>query len=148
MSCKKALEEAQGDMKKALQILKEQSLYLVEKTANRTTAQGLIETYIHTGGHIGAMVEVNCETDFVARTDEFKNLAHDLAMQVAALSPQYVSQEQVPQGTEVQPEVVCLLIQPYIKDQTKTIQDTINELIAKTGENIRVKRFVRYELGN
>ena len=93
------------------------------------------------------MVEVNCETDFVARTDEFKELAHCLAMQVAALSPQFISEEEIPEGTEIEAQEACLLLQPYIKDPTSTVKDVIMETIAKVGENIRVSRFVRYELG-
>ena len=110
--------------------------------------QGLVDAYIHTAGRIGALVEVNCETDFVARTDDFKNLAHCLAMQVAALAPQYVSEEDIPEGAEVAPEEVCLLSQAYIKDPSKTIKDLITETIATTGENIQVKRFTRFELGS
>ena len=147
MECRNALLEAKGDMGKALQLLKERGLLKAEKKASRVTAQGLVEAYVHTGGRIGAMVEVNCETDFVARTDEFKTLAHDLAMQVAALSPQYVSEEGLPEGADVAPQAVCLLQQPFIKDPAKTVRDMIVEVIARVGENIRVSRFIRYELG-
>ena len=129
------------------QILKEQNLFIAEKKRERSTSQGLIEAYIHTGGRIGAMVEVNCETDFVARTDEFKELAHNLAMQVAAQDPQFISMEMVPEGTDIEAQEACLLLQPYIKTPSMTIQDVINEFIAKVGENIRVSRFVRFELG-
>lgn len=148
MACRNALLEAAGDIEKALQILKEQSLIQAQKKANRSTAQGVIETYIHTGGYIGAMVEVNCETDFVARTGEFKELAHHLAMQVAAICPQFVSREDIPEGADIEPEKACLLLQPYIKDPAKVVQDIINETIARTGENIKVSRFARFELGN
>jgi len=148
MDCKKALLQTEGDMDKALQILKEKGLLKAKKKAERATTQGLIEAYVHTGGHIGAMVEVNCETDFVARTDEFKELAHHLAMQVAAMPPQFVSKEEVPEGVDIEPEAACLLLQPYIKEPNKTIQDIITETIAKVGENIRVKRFARFELGD
>ena len=147
MECRNALLEGEGDLEKALQILKERGLLKAEKKADRATAQGLIEAYIHTGGRIGALVEVNCETDFVARTDEFKELAHDLAMQVAALSPQYISEEELPEGADVEPQAVCLLQQPYIRDPEKTVRDVIVEVIAKVGENIRVSRFTRFELG-
>ena len=147
MDCRKALLEAGGDMEKALDILKQRNLLLVEKKAKRSTTQGLVEAYVHTGGRIGALVEVNCETDFVGRTDEFKVLAHELAMQVTALCPQFISEEEIPEGDDVEPQVACLLLQPYIKDPTKTIQDIINETIAKTGENIKVNRFARFELG-
>jgi len=148
MECRNALLEAKGDMDKALQILKEKGLLKAEKKAGRATTQGLIEAYVHTGGRIGAMVEVNCETDFVARTEEFKELAHHLAMQVAAIPPQFISKEEVPEGADVDPQVACLLLQPYIKNPDKTIQDIITETIAKVGENIKVKRFTRFELGD
>ena len=148
MDCRNALLEAEGNIGKALQILKERSLFQVQKKANRSTTHGIIETYIHTGGSIGAMVEVNCETDFVAHTDEFKGLAHHLAMQVAATYPQFVSREEIPEGADIEPEKACLLLQPYIKDPAKVVQDIINEIIAKVGENIKVSRFARFELGN
>jgi len=148
MDCKKALLQAEGDTDRALQILKEKGMLKAKKKAKRATTQGLIEAYIHTGGQLGAMVEVNCETDFVARTDEFKELAHHLAMQVPALPPELVAEEEAPEGVDIEPEAACLLLQPYIKDPGKTVQDIITETIAKLGENIRVKRFVRFELGD
>ena len=147
MECRNALHEVEGDMAKALQVLKEKGLLKAEKKADRVTTQGLVEAYVHTGGRIGALVEVNCETDFVARTDEFKELAHDLAMQVAALSPQYISEEELPGGADVDPQAACLLQQPFIRDPGKTVRDMIVEVIAKVGENIRVSRFTRFELG-
>jgi len=147
MECRNALLEVEGDVEKALQVLKEKGILKAEKKAERATAQGLVEAYVHAGGRIGALVEVNCETDFVARTDEFKELAHDLAMQVAALSPQYISEEELPEGTDVEPRVACLLQQPFIRDTEKTVRDMIVEVIAKVGENIRVSRFTRFELG-
>jgi elongation factor Ts len=147
MECRNALIEAEGDLEKALQVLKEKGLLKAEKKGDRATGQGLIEAYIHTGGRIGALVEVNCETDFVARTDEFKELAHDLAMQVAALSPQYISEEELPEGADIEPQVACLLQQPFIRDSAQTVRDIIVEVIAKVGENIRVSRFSRFELG-
>jgi len=147
MSCRNALIETEGDMAKALQILKQQSLLQAKKKAGRSTTQGIIEAYIHTRGRIGAMVEVNCETDFVAHTEEFKELAHYLAMQVAAISPQFISKEEVPEGVDIEPQVDCLLHQPYIKNPERTVQDIIAETIAKVGENIKVNRFVRFELG-
>jgi elongation factor Ts len=147
MECRNALIEAEGDMGKALHILKQKSLFKAEEKATRSASEGLIETYIHIGGRIGAMVEVNCETDFVARTDEFKELAHDLAMQVAARDPLYISREQVPEGADIDPEEACLLLQPYIKDLEQTVQDLIMETVAKVGENIKVSRFARFELG-
>jgi len=148
MDCQKALLEAEGDTEKALQILKRQGLLRAKKKADRSTTQGIIETYIHAGGRIGTMVEVNCETDFVARTDEFKELAHHLAMQIAALSPKFISETEVPEGDDIDPQVACLLLQPDIRDPGRTIQDTINETIAKVGENIKVGRFARFELGS
>ena len=147
MSCRNALIEASGDIEKAQQILKEKGILKAQKKLERSTTQGVIETYVHTGGRIGAMVEVNCETDFVARTDEFKELAHNLVMQVAAMPPQFISNDEVPEGTEVEPQVDCLLLQPFIKDPSKTIQDIIVETIARLGENIKVARFARFELG-
>ncbi|MBI2850195.1 MAG: elongation factor Ts [Chloroflexi bacterium] len=146
MACRNALIQAEENLEKALQLLKQQNLVIVEKKKERTTSQGIIEAYVH-GGRIGAMVELNCESDFVARTDEFKQLAHNLAMQVAAMYPKFVSIEAVPPGTEVIAQEACLLVQPFIKDLTKTVQDVINETIAKLGENIKVSRFVRFELG-
>ena len=147
MQCRNALIEAQGDIEKALEILKQQSISLAEKKTNRATTQGLIEAYVHAGGRIGAMVEVNCETDFVARTDEFKKLAHHLAMQVAAMAPKFISSEEVPEGTEIEPQTACLLLQPDIKEPDKTVREIIVETIAKVGENIKVGRFARFELG-
>jgi len=148
MDCRSALLDTEGNMEKATRVLKEKGLAKAQKKAERATTQGLIEAYIHTAGRIGAMIEVNCETDFVARTDEFKELAHCLAMQVAALSPQFISEEEVPEGADMELQEACLLLQPYIKDPARTVQDVIIETIAKVGENIRVSRFVRFELGN
>jgi len=147
MECRNVLIEVEGNLQKALKVLKERGLLKAEKRADRATTQGLVEAYIHTGGRIGALVEVNCETDFVARTDEFKELAHNLAMQVAALAPRYVVKEEMPEGADIDPQVACLLLQPYIKDPTKTIREVVAEVIAKVGENIRVSRFARFELG-
>ena len=148
MNCQKALLEAEGDTKKALQILKQQSLLQTKKKAERSVNQGVIEAYIHGGGRIGAMVEVKCETDFVARTGEFKELAHHLAMQVAAMSPQYISKDKVPEDNDIDPQTACLLLQPDIKNPDRSVQDIIAETIAKVGENIKVSRFARFELGN
>ncbi len=147
MECRNTLLEAKGDMEKALEILKEKGQLKAAKKAERVTNQGLIEAYVHTGGRIGAMIELNCESDFVARTNEFKELAHNLAMQVAAMCPQYVSKEEVPQGDDLEVETACLLLQPYIRDPGRTVQDVIVEAIAKVGENIKVSRFSRFELG-
>ena len=106
-----------------------------------------MEAYIHAGGRIGAMVELNCETDFVARTDELKQLAHDLAMQVAAMSPQFITKEEIPAGSDVDPQSACLMLQPNIKCMEQTMQQTIDQVIAKIGENIKVSRFARFEIG-
>ena len=150
MECRVALVETEGDTEKALQLLKERGLLKAEKKTQRETTQGLVEAYVHAGGRVGAMVEVNCETDFVARTEEFRELAHSIAMQVAAMCPRFVSEEEIKGEGEddIEPETVCLLLQPYIKDPTKTINDLIVEAIARVGENIRVRRFSRFELGN
>jgi elongation factor Ts len=148
MQCRNALIEAQGDMERALEILKQQSIFLAEKKQKRAVTQGLVEAYVHAGGRIGAMVEVNCESDFVARTDEFKELAHHLAMQVAAMEPKFISEEEVPPGSEIEPKTACLLLQPDIKEPDKTVQEIIVETIAKVGENIKVSRFARFELGD
>ena len=143
MDCKKALDESNGDVDKAEQILKEQGIASAAKKAGRDTDQGLIETYIHSGGRIGAMVEVNCETDFVARTKEFSDLAHDIAMQVAAMNPSTLEEN----NTDVESDNSSLLQQPFIKDPSKNIQELINETVGKLGENIRVRRFKRFSLG-
>lgn len=148
MDCRTVLVDCKGDMEKALGNLKEKGLLKAQKKSERTTGQGLVEAYIHTAGRIGALVELNCETDFVARTDEFKDLAHSLAMQVAAQAPKYISEEDVPEDEEIVPEEACLLQQPYIKDPAIVVKDIIIETIAKLGENIRVRRFSRYEIGS
>ncbi len=147
MDCRNALLKTEGDMDEAIQILREQSLVRVERKSGRTTSQGLIETYIHTGGRIGAMVELNCETDFAARTSEFSELAHNLAMQVAAQEPLCIAESQIPRDADTEPEIACLLRQPFIKNPEQAIQDLITETAAKVGENIRVSRFARFELG-
>lgn len=130
--CRMALEETAGDFEKAKEWLRKRGLERAGKKADRETAEGVIEAYTHSGGKVGAMVEVLCETDFVARTDEFKNLAHEIAMQVAAMNPE---------STE------ALLKQDYIRDNSKTIEDLVKETIAKVGENIIVKRFARIAIG-
>jgi elongation factor Ts len=148
MDCKKALLEAEGNFEKAIEILNQRGVALARKKAERVADQGIIEAYIHPGGRIGVLVEVNCETDFVARTEEFKELAHNLALQIAAMCPQFISSEDVPDDElETDVKTACLLLQPYIKDPEKTVQDIVTEAIAKVGENIRVRRFIRFELG-
>ena len=148
MDCRNALLEAKGDIEKALEILTQKGCLQAQKKAECAATQGVIEAYIHIGGRIGAMVEVNCETDFVTRTDEFKELARQLAMQVTAMSPQFISREEVPEEADIEPQSACLLLQPYIKNPDKTIQDIINETITKTGENIKISRFTRFEVGS
>ncbi|MCL2679413.1 MAG: translation elongation factor Ts [Dehalococcoidia bacterium] len=148
MDCRSALVECQGDLAKASELLKERGIAKAAKKAERVTASGLIEAYVHTGGRVAAMVELNCETDFVARTDEFKKLAHDIAMQIAAMNPVFVTSEQVPDGFNIpEGEIVCLMEQSFIKDPSKTIKDLITDGIARIGENIRVSRFNRFEIG-
>ena len=147
MDCKRALEEAQGDVEKAQDLLRQWGLVAAAKRGSRAANEGLVEAYVHSGSRIGALVELNCETDFVARTEEFQALAHDVAMQVAAMAPLYLSMEEMPQGDSLNPEEVCLLQQPFIRDPGRAIQDLIDDARAKTGENIRVRRFVRFTLG-
>lgn len=152
IECKKALEEAKGDMKAALEILRKRGMQLAAKRADRVARQGKVEFYIHAGGKIGVLVEINCETDFVARNEEFQKFAKDVAMQVAAMNPGYIKKEDVPKET-IEKEGAdfykqgCLLEQPFIKDATVTIGDCLVSLIAKTGENIVIRRFTRYQLG-
>jgi elongation factor Ts len=176
MDCKRALESAGGDLDKAVVLLREQGLAAAQKREGREAREGLITSYIHTGGRIGVLIEVNCETDFVARTDEFQSLARSLAMQVAGLDPRYPTLESVPAEdldakraelladpqVQTKPEAirqqivegqlkkwlsgVVLTEQPY-RDTEQTVGQLIHEAIARTGENIKVRRFVRYELG-
>lgn len=148
MDAKRALEEADGDMTQAAAILRERGLAAAAKRAERETGQGVVDTYIHAGGRIGALVEVNCETDFVANTDEFRSLVHEIAMQVAAMNPAVVSADDREAGLEGDDDEVALLSQPWVKDASKTISDLVQDSMAKTGENIRVRRFARFELGS
>lgn len=147
MDCKRALEDAGGDMAKATVLLREKGLAAAAKRADREAKQGVVQSYIHAGGRIGVLVEVNCETDFVANTDEFRGLARDIAMQIAAMSPRVVSVDDRTPDIEGTDEEVVLLAQPFIRDASKTIGAMVTEAVAKTGENIRIRRFVRYELG-
>jgi len=147
MDAKRALEATGGDMAKAAEILKAQGLARAAKKAERVAGQGLIEAYIHAGGRIGAMVEVNCETDFVARTDDFKRLAHDIAMQIAATNPKVIGNEPPGAVEEQVSDEEVLLKQPFIKDPSMTIDDLVKNAIAKLGENIIIRRFARFELG-
>jgi elongation factor Ts len=147
MECKSALEEAGGDIEKAITILQERGMAMAEKRAHRETSQGIVECYIHAGGRIGAMVELNCETDFVARTGDFQSLAREIAMQVAAMDPVAVSDEDLPESAEGDPNALVLLKQAYIRNPSRTVGDLVKDVIAKTGENVRVRRFSRFELG-
>ena len=177
LDCRKALEVAEGDFDKAVDYLREKGLAKAAKRVDREAKDGLIVSYIHGGGRIGVLLEVNCETDFVARTDEFKGMVNDIAMQIAAMSPQYVKREDIPASViehekqlyraqaleEGKPEAVvdrivdgrmekfykdtCLLEQAFIRDEERTIDDLVKEQITKTGENMVVRRFARFELG-
>ncbi len=177
MACKKALQETDGDIEKAIDKLREMGLASAAKKAGREAKEGKIASYIHAGGKIGVLVEVNCETDFVANTDEFNNLCKDIAMHIAAANPQYVSREEVPEEVlekeknimkeqlrqQGKPENIldkivegkiekfyeetCLLDQPFIKDDSVTVKDLIQNTIAKLGENIIVRRFARFQIG-
>lgn len=145
MDCKRAIEDATGDLARAEQLLKERGLAKAAKKMDREANQGIVDSYIHAGGRIGAMVEVNCETDFVARNDEFRALVHDIAMQVAAMNPSRISGDE-PSADGAEGDVP-LLDQPFIRDNSKTIRDLVTAGIAKLGENIVVRRFARFELG-
>ena len=147
MDCKRALEESGGDLDKAENILKAAGLAAAVKRASRETKEGLVEAYIHPGARLGAIVELGCETDFVARTAEFKALAHDLAMQVAAMAPQYIRDEDLDEDETRPPEEVCLLKQTFIKDPSRRVEELVQETIGKVGENIRINRFSRFALG-
>ncbi len=158
MDCKRALEESGGNIEKASDLLRQQGLAKADKKSGRAAQQGLIEPYIHGQGRIGAIVEINCETDFVARTPDFKELAHDVAMQVAATSPRYLSGEEIPEADvaelerefgslDVAVKAVALLDQPFIKDPKVTVRDLVRDRIARIGENIVVRRFARFEVG-
>ena len=147
MDAKRALEAANGDMKAARAIIREQGLAAAAKRADRATSQGVIESYIHGGGRIGVIIELNCETDFVAATADFRQLAKDIALQVAAMNPTVVSPTDRTPEMEGPDTELCLLSQPFIRDSGKTIGEMVTEVVAKTGENVRVNRFARFELG-
>ena len=177
MDCKNALVECDGDMDKAVDYLREKGIAKAAKKAGRIAAEGIVDSYIHMGGRVGVLLEVNCETDFVANGDMFRTLVHDIALQIAAANPQYVSKEEVPEEVlekeksiliaqaleEGKPEKIvdkmvegriktfyednCLLNQKYVKDPSKTIEQVIIEATAQIGEKISVRRFVRYEMG-
>ena len=177
MDCKNALLEANGEIEQAIDVLRKKGLASAAKKAGRVTAEGAVGSYIHAGGKIGVLVEINCETDFVARTDEFQELVRDIAMHIAAADPRFVRREEVTEDVlareravqrektlaEGKPEKVVdkivegrmekffaeqvLLEQPFVKDPDKTVQDLVNEKVAKIGENVRVRRFSRFKLG-
>ncbi len=177
LDCKRVLEQTSGDMNKAAEILRERGLAAAAKKTERVAADGRVEAYLHTGNRLGTLVEISCETDFVARTEEFRELSYNIAMQIAAASPVYVSREKVPPEVieeeknryraqaedEGKPEAAmeriiegrlakfyqdnCLLEQPFFKDEDKTIEQMIVEAIAKLGENIVVRRFARFQVG-
>ncbi len=177
VDCQKALAESSGDVEKAIVFLREKGLAAAAKRAGRTAAQGLVNAYIHGGGKIGVLLEVNCETDFVARTDEFQRLAKDIAMQVAATNPRYVRRNEVSEAERERergiyraqtvqsgkPAAVierivegklekfyseaCLLEQPFIRDPAKTVEQLVKDAVARTGENIVVRRFARFQIG-
>ena len=147
---REALETAGGDEAKALELLRQRGAVIAEKRQGRTTGQGRIESYIHHNGKLGALVEVNCETDFVARTPEFLQFCRDVAMQVAATNPRYVRAEDVPADARLSAEErkeACLLEQTFVKDPTTTIHGLLKALIAKTGEHVVIRRFVKFTLG-
>ena len=175
MDCKDALKESGGDVEKAVEILRKKGIARAARKASRTTGQGVVDSYIHMGSRIGVLVEVDCETDFVARNHDFKKVVREISMQIAASNPIYILREEVPaDAIEKEKEIfriqitgkpenvtekivegklekyfseVCLLEQPFIKDPNSKIKDLLTQLIAKIGENIVIKRFVRYEVG-
>ncbi|MEE2975365.1 MAG: translation elongation factor Ts [Thermodesulfobacteriota bacterium] len=177
LECKNALSEADGDTEKAIEILKIKGLSKVEKKSGRNTPEGLVFSYIHAGGKIGVLVEINCETDFVARNDEFQSFAREIAMQIAASDPTFVSKEDIDDNfvenerkiiiaqveesgkkAEVAEKMIegklnkrleesCLMNQVYIRDSKMKIEDLVNELVSKLGENIKISRFIRYQVG-
>ena len=178
MDCKNALEETDGNIEKAIELLRKKGAAVAAKRSERETAQGIVHAYIHPGSRLGVLLELNCETDFVARTEEFKNLANDICMHIAALKPLYLSPEQVePKFIEHEREIareqlanlgkpekvveqilngkiqklfdeICLLRQNFVKNDQKTITDIITDVMAKTGEKIQIRRFARYEIGS
>tara|TARA_Y100000748_G_scaffold290131_1_gene276524 strand:+ start:937 stop:1443 length:507 start_codon:yes stop_codon:yes gene_type:complete len=147
MDCKKALEEADGNQESAISILNEKGLASAAKKADRSTSEGLVISYIHTGGRVGAMVELNCETDFVARTDDFEILGKNIAMQVAAMDPKFLDNDSAEDSQEKVDSSMILMEQEYIRDSSIKISDLLKESIGKLGENIKINRFSRFELG-
>jgi elongation factor Ts len=176
LDCQKALTEAKGNLEEAITILRKKGAASAAKKADRATKEGLIESYIHVGGKVGVLIEVNCETDFVARNDDFKAFVKDICLQIAAASPSYVNREEVPEADlakerdiaaaqvvgkppaavqkivegklEKYYSTICLLDQPFVKNPDKTVKDIVTQQIATTGENITIRRFVRFQLGS
>ncbi len=181
MECKSALTEAEGNEEKAIEVLRKRGLATASKKSGRTAAEGLVDAYIHAGGKIGVLVEINCETDFVARGEEFRNFVHDVAMHITASEPRFVTKEEVPEEVLAKereialaaakadpknankPEQVfekivegrvskfyqeaCLMEQPYVKDQNISVADLVRQMVQKTGENVQIRRFVRFKMG-
>jgi elongation factor Ts len=148
MDCKRALDEANGNVDRAVEILKERGVASAAKKSSRETSQGIVDSYIHAGGRIGVLVEVNCETDFVARTDTFKQLVHDIAMQIAGIPTTLaITEDELPADAEGSHEETVLMKQAFIRNSSQTIEQLVQEAIAQTGENIRIRRFARFELG-
>jgi len=154
MDCRKALEEAGGDLEKAKKILHKRGLEIAEKKSGRVVSQGRIEAYIHLGCKIGVLLEVNCESDFVAKNEDFTKFTKDVAMQIAAACPKYIKREEVPEEALAKIEkredffkAHCLLEQPFIRDPNITIKDYLTSLVAKIGENIVIRRFSRFQVG-
>ncbi len=177
MDCKEALVEAEGDLQEAIAVLRKKGIEVAAKREAKAAAEGVVQAYVHAGERIGVLVEVNCETDFVARTDDFRDFAKNVAMQIAAMQPRWVSPDDVPEEALVRERQIlteqaeaegkpdhiveqmvegrlgkfyaqnCLLHQPYIRDDSMTIEDLLNDLLAKTGERIIIRRFVRYQVG-
>ena len=147
MECKEALESSDGDLEKAIVALREKGLASAAKRVGKATNEGVIETYVHTGGRFGAIVELGCETDFVARTEEFQKLAYDIAMQVAAMGPVYIDEGDIEDGDTRLPAETSLMQQSFIKNGSTSVGQMVGELSAKVGENIRVVRFNRLEVG-
>jgi elongation factor Ts len=181
MECKSALTEAEGNEEKAIEVLRKRGLATASKKSGRTAAEGLVDAYIHAGGKIGVLVEINCETDFVARGEEFRNFVHDVAMHITASEPRFVSKDEVPEEVLAKereialaaakadpknankPEQVfekivegriskfyqeaCLMEQPYVKDQNISVADLVRQMVQKTGENVKIRRFVRFKMG-
>ena len=176
MDCKRALVEANGSSEEAITLLRKRGVVSAAKRADRATHEGVIESYIHVGGKVGVLLEVNCETDFVGRNDEFRAFCKDVCLQIAAASPSYVSRDQVPEAEIAKEKEIataqvvgkppaavqkivdgklekyystaCLVDQPFVKEPEKTVKDVLTEKVAKTGENIQIRRFVRFQLGS